>query len=129
MERRSSGWRVDHDGCQIADSRRGAQPTLDARAFNHPLITMWLYNRHMVITRPSERADLAVAAKLFRGLADPMRLAIVELLANGEMRVTDIVAALGTSQSNVSAHLACLKECGLVIDLSLIHISEPTRPY
>lgn len=77
---------------------------------------MWLYNRHMVITRPSERADLAVAAKLFRGLADPMRLAIVELLANGEMRVTDIVAALGTSQSNVSAHLACLKECGLVED-------------
>ena len=30
--------------------------------------------------------------------------------------MTDIVDALGTSQANVSGHLRCLKECGLVID-------------
>lgn len=70
----------------------------------------------MVIIRDSNRADLIVAAKLFRGLSDPTRLAIVELLADRELRVTDIVAELGTSQSNVSAHLACLKECGLAED-------------
>ena len=69
------------------------------------------------MTRPSERADLGVAAKLFRGLGDPMRLAILEALAaGGEQRVTDIVAQVGTSQPNVSGHLACLKECGLVED-------------
>lgn len=68
------------------------------------------------MTRPSERSDLAVAAKLFRGLGDPMRLAIVELLAGGERRVTDLVTELRSSQPNVSGHLACLKECGLVLD-------------
>ena len=61
-------------------------------------------------------ADLALGAKLFRGLGDPMRLAILNLLAGGEWRVTDLVAALGTSQPNVSGHLACLKDCGLVVD-------------
>ena len=66
--------------------------------------------------RSQERDDLALGAKLFRSLGDPMRLAIVELLASGERRVTDLVAELGCSQANVSGHLACLKECGLVLD-------------
>lgn len=66
--------------------------------------------------RSSERPDLALGAKLFRGLGDPMRLAILQVLAGGERRVTDLVAELGTSQPNVSGHLACLKECGLVVD-------------
>ena len=70
----------------------------------------------MPIARPSERQDLGVGAKLFRGLGDPMRLAIIEALAAGEQRVTDLVAQLGTSQANVSGHLACLKDCGLVTD-------------
>ena len=45
-----------------------------------------------------------------------MRLAILQVLTGGERRVTDLVAELGTSQPNVSGHLACLKECGLVVD-------------
>ncbi|MDF2729199.1 MAG: putative ArsR-family regulator [Acidimicrobiia bacterium] len=57
-----------------------------------------------------------VGAKLFRGLADPTRLAILQVLGAGEYRVTDLVGVLRTSQSNVSAHLACLKDCGLVTD-------------
>ena len=39
----------------------------------------------------------------------------MQLLA-GERRVTDLVDAVGGSQSNVSGHLACLKECGLAVD-------------
>lgn len=70
----------------------------------------------MSIIRPAERADLSVAARLFRSLGDPMRLAIVQVLAGGERRVADLVAELGTSQPNVSGHLACLKDCGLVTD-------------
>lgn len=70
----------------------------------------------MTMLRPSERADLGVGAKLFRSLGDPMRLAILEVLAGGERRVTDVVAAVGTSQANASAHLSCLKECGLILD-------------
>lgn len=57
-----------------------------------------------------------VGAKLFRGLGDATRLAILQSLAAGERRVTDLVAELGMSQSNVSTHLACLKDCGLVAD-------------
>lgn len=37
-------------------------------------------------------------------------------LLEGELRVTDLVGAVGTSQPNVSNHLACLRECGLVVD-------------
>ncbi len=70
----------------------------------------------MTMMRPSERDDLTLGAKLFRSLGDPMRLAIVEILARGERRVTDLVAELHSSQPNVSGHLACLKDCGLVID-------------
>lgn len=62
------------------------------------------------------RADIDVAARLFHSLSDPTRLAIVLCLLDGERCVTDIVAAVGSSQSNVSNHLACLKGCGLLVD-------------
>jgi ArsR family transcriptional regulator, cadmium/lead-responsive transcriptional repressor len=60
--------------------------------------------------------DVLLVAKLFRGFADPTRLAILVALAGGEQRVTDLVARLGGSQGNVSGHLACLKDCGMVTD-------------
>jgi DNA-binding transcriptional ArsR family regulator len=60
--------------------------------------------------------DRATGAKLFRGLGDPTRLAILNALAGGERRVTDLVTAVGLSQSTVSAHVACLRDCGLVTD-------------
>ena len=58
--------------------------------------------------------SLTVRAKLFRGLADPSRLAILEELRDGERTVGDLVVATGLGQANVSGHLACLRECGLV---------------
>jgi DNA-binding transcriptional ArsR family regulator len=70
----------------------------------------------MTMIQAADVAERTLAAKLFRSLGDPTRLAIVQLLATGERRVTDLVAEVGTSQPNVSGHLACLKECGLVID-------------
>ena len=63
-----------------------------------------------------ERATLAPATALFRGLADPVRLAIVRQLASGEARVVDLERRLGLAQSTVSAPLGCLRECGLVED-------------
>jgi ArsR family transcriptional regulator, cadmium/lead-responsive transcriptional repressor len=64
----------------------------------------------------TDHIDLAVAARLFHGLGDPTRLRILLALLDGERRVTDLVAAVGTSQPNVSNHLACLRDCGLVVD-------------
>ncbi|MEU0164109.1 metalloregulator ArsR/SmtB family transcription factor [Streptomyces iakyrus] len=56
----------------------------------------------------------SAAVALFRSLGEPARLAILLRLAEGEARVTDLVKALRLAQSTVSAHLACLRECGLI---------------
>ncbi len=58
--------------------------------------------------------DITAAVCLFRSLADPTRLAIVRHLAFGEHKVVELTAHLGLAQSTVSAHLACLRDCGLV---------------
>jgi ArsR family transcriptional regulator, cadmium/lead-responsive transcriptional repressor len=63
-----------------------------------------------------QATSAALAARMFRGFADPTRVALLLELLQGERRVTDLVAAVGGSQSNISGHLACLKECGLVVD-------------
>jgi DNA-binding transcriptional ArsR family regulator len=64
----------------------------------------------------SEQAasDRSLKAKLFRGLADPSRLAVLEALRDGPRCVSEVAAATGLSQPNASMHLACLGECGLV---------------
>ena len=59
--------------------------------------------------------DLDVKSRLFRGLADRSRLSVLEALRSGDRSVTDLIAATGLSQSNVSNHLSCLLDCGLVI--------------
>ena len=55
-----------------------------------------------------------VKAKLFRGLGDPSRLAILEFLRDRPKNVSEIVAETGLSQPNTSLHLECLYCCGLV---------------
>lgn len=61
---------------------------------------------------PTERELLA---KYFRVLADRVRLAILEELAEGgELSVGELVKRVGVPQPNVSNHLACLRWCGFV---------------
>lgn len=62
----------------------------------------------------SDRMALSTKAKLFRGFGDPSRLSILEMLADGPKKVHEIVQATGLSQPNVSSHLSCLRDCGLV---------------
>ncbi|MEJ6389786.1 ArsR/SmtB family transcription factor [Gymnodinialimonas ulvae] len=57
---------------------------------------------------------LELRAKLFRGLGDPSRLAILDALISGESSVQEIVGHTGLGQPNVSNHLRCLLDCGLV---------------
>jgi DNA-binding transcriptional ArsR family regulator len=68
---------------------------------------IFLYDRR-------EMADTELRAVLFHGLADHSRLAILAELELGERRVSDLISSSGLTQSNVSKHLACLWECGLV---------------
>ena len=65
-------------------------------------------------SRVAAPAGTEAAVALFRSLADPTRLAIVQRLAGGEARVVDLTSELGMAQSTVSSHLACLRDCGLV---------------
>jgi ArsR family transcriptional regulator, cadmium/lead-responsive transcriptional repressor len=75
--------------------------------------------------RPAGRAGVAVV-----GLGDPARPAIVRRLAVGSARVIDLVAPVGLAQSKVSKHLACLRDCGLVISepvgrASMFSLAQP----
>ena len=60
--------------------------------------------------------DLARAARLFQALSDETRLAILELLRDGEHCVCDLTSALDAAQSRLSFHLRVLKDAGLVTD-------------
>jgi DNA-binding transcriptional ArsR family regulator len=61
------------------------------------------------------RRRISIKAKLYRGMADPSRLALLDALAGSPRHVSDLVAATGLSQPNVSQHLMCLRDCGLII--------------
>jgi DNA-binding transcriptional ArsR family regulator len=64
---------------------------------------------------PSTPLPTQLVAKYFRGLGDPIRLRILELLrADGELSVGELVSRLGLPQPQVSNHLACLRWCGFV---------------
>ena len=53
-------------------------------------------------------------ALVIQAIAQPVRLAIVDLLADGEQCVCDITEAVGAERSNVSRHLAVLLNAGIV---------------
>jgi ArsR family transcriptional regulator, cadmium/lead-responsive transcriptional repressor len=64
---------------------------------------------------PAALVATDLVAKYFRGLGDPTRLRILELLrTEGEMPVGELVERLGLPQPKVSNHLACLRWCGFV---------------
>ena len=63
----------------------------------------------------AENLELELKAKLFRGFADTSRLSILESLRTQPLNVSEIVQATGLSQSNISNHLGCLRDCGLVM--------------
>src|SRR5712691_116884 len=64
---------------------------------------------------PSAPGKSDLVAKYFRGLGDPTRLRILELLRDeGELSVGDLVQRLAVPQPKVSNHLACLRWCGFI---------------
>ncbi len=62
-----------------------------------------------------EVREVRLLAKLLDGFANPIRLSALLLLSrNGEMRVGELVDAIGVPQPRVSDHLRCLAWCGYV---------------
>jgi ArsR family transcriptional regulator len=57
-------------------------------------------------------SDLRV--KILSALSDPIRLELLEFLANGERCVCEILPAFQRSQSTISKHLNILHEAGIL---------------
>lgn len=58
--------------------------------------------------------DIAKAALSIKAMAHPLRLKILCVLGPSEVSVQDIVEHVGTSQSNISQHLAILRDKGIL---------------
>lgn len=58
---------------------------------------------------------LNMKSNLFKAIAHPSRVQILEYLSSGERCVCDIISELGLEQSNVSQHLAVLRRENLVM--------------
>jgi DNA-binding transcriptional ArsR family regulator len=59
-------------------------------------------------------ARAATTTDAFNAVAEPRRRRILEVLADGERPVNDLVTQLGLAQPQVSKHLRVLREVGLV---------------
>ncbi|MGA8146772.1 MAG: metalloregulator ArsR/SmtB family transcription factor [Gallionellaceae bacterium] len=58
--------------------------------------------------------DILQASMAIKAIAHPLRLKILCVLGDKEISVQDIVADVGTSQSNISQHLAILRDKGVL---------------
>ena len=63
---------------------------------------------------PLSPEAVALVAERFRILGEPVRILLLQSLQRGERNVSDLVAAVGSTQPNVSKHLRILQEAGLV---------------
>jgi len=52
--------------------------------------------------------------EVFKALADPTRLKIIECVENGEKCICEIIPYTGKSQPNVSQHLKVMKHAGII---------------
>jgi DNA-binding transcriptional ArsR family regulator len=59
-------------------------------------------------------ARAATTADAFNAVAEPRRRELLDVLAQGERPVNDLVTAMGLAQPQVSKHLRVLREVGLV---------------
>ena len=53
-------------------------------------------------------------AEIIAAMAHPIRLAVIDYLAEGEQCVCDIVEHVGAGRSNVSRHLAVMLKAGVL---------------
>ena len=58
--------------------------------------------------------DVQLASRSLKAISHPLRLKILCILGENEVSVQDIVENVGTSQSNISQHLAILREKGIL---------------
>ncbi|MCD7895355.1 MAG: metalloregulator ArsR/SmtB family transcription factor [Planctomycetaceae bacterium] len=62
------------------------------------------------------KAKLRESAEIFKALAHPSRLTIIEALSRGKHCVNELTELVGSDMSTVSRHLAQLRNVGLIRD-------------
>lgn len=71
-------------------------------------------NRTAIEDLAHRHDQIMVAARALKSIAHPLRLKILCVIGDKEVCVQDIVEAVGTSQSNISQHLAILRDKGIL---------------
>lgn len=59
--------------------------------------------------------DLQTLGRVGTALADPTRRRVLVRLLDGPAYPAELAEELGSTRANLSNHLACLRECGLVL--------------
>lgn len=62
----------------------------------------------------TDESDIRLAAHSLKAMAHPLRLKILCTLSTDHISVQDLVEKVGTTQSNVSQHLAILRDKGIL---------------
>ncbi|WP_269855990.1 ArsR/SmtB family transcription factor [Streptomyces sp. RPT161] len=60
-------------------------------------------------------SEVEVLARFGRALADPIRCRLLLALREAPAHPSDLADRLGISRTRLSNHLACLRDCGLVV--------------
>jgi DNA-binding transcriptional ArsR family regulator len=93
----------------------------------HPRIKHLLYNPQLYDKRGSSRIvpirasiidkqeHIEQAARALKSISHPLRLKILCVIGDQDACVQEIVEAVGTSQSNISQHLAILRDKGVLL--------------
>jgi DNA-binding transcriptional ArsR family regulator len=107
--------RVDH-GQPTGDERheqgkRANRGTVPVHEVKQQGILLHMATQSATAGATAPEDQLAVA-RLFSVLADPTRVALLELLLERPRTVRELVEATGAPRSRVSNHLACLRWCG-----------------
>ncbi len=72
--------------------------------------------RTLATMKPCNFELFELQAELCQLMANPKRIAIIEILGDGECSVGELAEALGTSISTVSQHLRTMKDKGVVVN-------------
>lgn len=91
----------------------GARNTANENATSLESMIQYSLYRMAVPTKTSAR--LEALARLGRALADPTRCRLLLALAEGPAHPSELSTRLGLGRANTSNHLACLRNCGLVV--------------
>lgn len=80
---------------------------------SHPILNGYDED-HNEVDLFADDADIERASRSLKAMSHPLRLKILCTLGDQEISVQEIVDHVGTSQSNISQHLAILRDKGIL---------------